>query len=101
LSLTLAVSFPVSGTSDEGRRVGEVHAEKALGVRQSSSKITNRQRRGVAADHCVRAGRLLNAAQHWPLDVRPFEDRFFDKVCVRNSLGHAVGGSEVLPNQFR
>ena len=58
---------------DERRRVGEVHAEEALGVLQAGGKITNRQRRGIAADHSVRTGRLLDAVQHRLLDFRPLE----------------------------
>ena len=36
--------------------VGEVHTEEALGMLQACGKITNRQGRGVAADHSFRTG---------------------------------------------
>ena len=76
-------------------------AEEALRVLQAGGKITNRQGRGVAADHCFRAGRRLDTAQHWALDLRPFEYRLLDQIRFGDRLGHAIGGSEVLSHQFR
>ena len=70
-------------------------------MHQVGSKITNRQGRGVAADHCFRASRRLDTAQHWALDFRPFEHRLLDEICFGDRLGNAIGSSEVLSHQFR
>ena len=64
-------------------------------------KITNRQRRGIAADHSVRTGRLLDAVQHWLLDFGPFKYRFFDEICFSDRLGQASGGMKVISHQLR
>ena len=59
-------SVPVCAISStpglNGGGVGEVDPEEALRVLHASSKITNWQGRGVAADHCFRASRRLDAA---------------------------------------
>jgi hypothetical protein len=64
-------------------------------------KITNRQSGDVAADHCVGAGGCLDAAKHWLLDFRPFQDRFLDEVRFGDRFGHAIGSSDVFRDQIR
>ena len=68
---------------------------------QAGSKITNRQRRSIAADHSVRTGGLLDTLQHWRLDFGPFKYRFFDKISFGDSLGHAGGSMKVISHQLR
>ena len=86
---------------NERRGVGKVDAEEALRVHQVGSKITNRQGRGIAADHCFATSRRIDTAQDWPLDFRPFEDRLLNEIRFGYRLGHALGGTEVLSHQFR
>jgi hypothetical protein len=112
LSVTRALSLPDGrfvragvgdqlDPGDEGGRVGEVHAQEAVGVLQVRGEPADGQGRGVGADDGVRAGGGLDGGQHRTLDRRVLGDGLLDEVRLGDGLGQALGGPHVGLDQIR